>query len=279
MTSDPVPPRPPAPPAPAPAGRPGRNPAKGFLVGCLSLLGAVVLVAVLFVVLLLKQWDTPEHERGVFDQRGGKELAGEPCAELERELKPEVPARDMKTNWDPERGFTVTCAFTISGSGGPWTASVGYIVLHQPLLFGRDRTEQLDSLYGGQDFVQRKELDDQKFTHWRTLPNIGDRAKTYLLWDDQDGSPTGSETFDTDDDPDDRRHFKLDQWLETGTVSRIAKVRADNTFVEAEIQARSRPFARESDAPVPPQEVEAAVAQRFSPPIEQLARQAVAALE
>ncbi|WP_165959294.1 hypothetical protein, partial [Actinomadura sp. KC345] len=72
-----------------------RNTGKGCLIVCFSLLGAVVLVAVLFVVLLLSQWETPEHERGVFDERGGKELADEPCTELERTLKPELSAGEM----------------------------------------------------------------------------------------------------------------------------------------------------------------------------------------
>ncbi|TDC40351.1 hypothetical protein E1281_38260 [Actinomadura sp. KC345] len=70
----------------------------------------------------------------------------------------------------------------------------------------------------------------------------------------------------------------MDQWLETGTVSSVARIRAGNTVLEAEIRAKGRPVVRESDAPIPEREVEDAVAQRFTPPIEDLARRAVASL-
>lgn len=232
---------------------------------------AAVVAVVLIIALVFWEISRPEHERGLLDERGGKDLADKPCAELEQSLNEQFTASGMRDDWDSSGGHTVTCNFTLAAGDGQWKSHVHYWVRHQPLLFGRDREKQMDGIYGSRMENDEAERDNRESSHWREIANLGEHAKTYLMWDD------GNESTTRDVDVGDNRPFEFDQWLDTGKVSRVARVLFDNALVEVEIEAKL-PVAPRPDGLIHESEHKPVVARNFTPPIEDVTRKALAPL-
>ena len=269
---------PPQPPGPSRTGGGGNgSPAKKVLVGCLAGLGVVVLVAILVVVLVFRDFGMAEHERRLLLDKGdGKQLVDKPCAKLESSLKPAHGATGMKADWSVHRGNTVVCDFTLSSGGAQWTAHVRYVVRQQPRLFGEDRRKQIASLY------ERDARDDQTTTHDARIENLGIAAYGYLLWDDGDSTPTSTERNSLEDEEgggNDTRSFNFEQWTRTGKLSRVARVLDRYALVEARIDAKLPVTAEPPGEDTRETEYRELAAGQFTPPIEDLLRKAYKSLE
>lgn len=254
------------PAAPRAAGR-QRSPMRTFGITCLSLVGVAVLALATFGVLLYQHFTTPEYERGWFDQSGGYELVAEPCATLEKELAASMDASDVSANWETGGHAAVECAFTVTHDGVSYDATVGYVVVHQPMLFGRDRGSVLSAAYDTEhaniDVSDPNHSDlnnSQDIADLREIDGLGRLAKSYLVWAGEDESGYWNQNVG--------RLFSMVQVKDTNAV---VTVQIEAGLPMEGVDAEDSGLSGESD-------LKDEISGRFAPPSEEVAEHSLVAL-